>query len=356
MGKPVVYLSKVNELREAIRGGAYADGSFLSEAQVMRKFGVGRQTAVRILNELVKDGLIVRRPGAGTFLSRLGRRATGRIGLIIHGSDYCELFAPVAKQISQACQASGYGLMFGDVSALDTPERVRRVMELVDKFLADGLDGLVFQPVELVPDAAKINGRIVKRFTDAGVPVALLDSDIVPAPQRSDCDLVSVDHLSVGRRLAQHLREAGARRVVYLMQKDRAPCVRERQTGVALGCEGLPLPGKAVFADPEDRAAVRRMLKRERPDAIACYNDRQAAHLLQTLAQLGVRVPQDVRVTGFDDVLCARLTIPPLTTMHQPCEAIGSTIVKLLVERIREPSLPVRTVLLDSPLVVRQST
>lgn len=356
MGKPVVYLSKVRELREAIRGGAYADGVFLSEAQVMRKFGVGRQTAVRILNELVKDGLIVRRRGAGTFLSRLGRRTTGRLGLIIHGSDYCELFAPVAKRISQVCQSCGYSLMFGDVSSLGTVGRAQRVLQLVDKFLSDGVDGVILQPIELVSNAAEINDKIARRLTEAKTPLVLLDSDIARPPERSPYDLVSVDHLAVGRRLAQHLRATGARRVVYLTQRNRAPCVLERQTGVALGCAGLPLPGKAVFAEPDDLAAVRRMLKRDRPDAIACYNDRQAALLLQTLARLGLRVPQDVRVAGFDDVQCARLTIPPLTTMRQPCEAIGSTVVKLLIERIKDQTRPARTVLLDSPLVVREST
>lgn len=356
MGTTVVYLSKVHELREAIRSGAYGDGAFLSEAQVMRKFGVGRQTAVRILNELAKDGLIVRRRGAGTFLSRLGRRTTGRIGLIIHGSDYCELFAPVAKRISQVCQSCGYSLMFGDVSSLGAAGRVQKVLKLVDRFLSDGVDGVILQPVELVPDAAEINGRIARRITEAGVPLVLLDSDIARPPERSPYDLVSVDHLAVGRRLAKHLRQTGARRVVYLTQRDRAPCVQERQTGVALGCAGLPLLGKAVFAEPDDLAAVRRLMKRDCPDAIACYNDRQAALLLQTLARLGLRVPQDVRIAGFDDVQCARLTMPPLTTMRQPCEAIGLTVVKLLVERIKDPMRPTRTVLLDSPLVVREST
>ena len=86
------------------------------------------------------------------------------------------------------------------------------------------------------------------------------------------------------------------------------------------------------------------------------FRARQAALLLQTLARLGLRVPQDVRVAGFDDVQCARLTIPPLTTMRQPCEAIGSTVVKLLIERIKDQTRPARTVLLDSPLVVREST
>ena len=98
------------------------------------------------------------------------------------------------------------------------------------------------------------------------------------------------------------------------------------------------------------------MLRRERPDAIACYNDRQAALLLQTLAKLGRSVPDDILVAGFDDVQYAKLTIPQLTTMHQPCAEIAAEAFRLLLDRIRNQQLPPRQVLLDAPLVVRGST
>lgn len=344
-------------LRERIRSGAFAAGRpFPSETQLMRRYKVGRQTAVRALGELLNEGLIVRRKGAGTFLSPAGQRATGRIGLIVHGSDYCELFAPVSKAVSQLCQRQGYTMMFGDVSAECTARRVRKVLALADKFIADGLDGVIFQPVELVPDAERVNGEIVRRFAAAGIPVALLDSDIVEAPRRSAYDVVAVNHFEVGRRLAEHLREAGAKRIAYLTQPHRAPCVKARQLGVKVGSEGLALAGRAVFAEPDDLAAIRRILRRERPDAVACYNDRQAALLLQTLAKLGRRVPDDILVAGFDDVQYAKLTIPQLTTMHQPCEEIAAAVFGLLMDRIRRPDLPAREVLLDSRLVVRGST
>lgn len=356
MGKPLIYRDKLRELREAIRKGEYADKPFPSEAQLMRKFKVGRQTAIRILNGLCDEGLIVRRKGAGTFLSKIGRHATGRIGLIVHGSDYCEIFAPIAKRISQLCQLHDYTLMFGDVSSDCTAARVKGVLKLADRFISGGVDGLVFQPIELVPDAARINRELVKRFSEKDIPVALLDSDIVVAPERSEYDMVAVNHFEVGRTLAGHLIRTGARRVVYLTQADRAPCVQARQLGVKVGCEGLPVPGKAVVAEPDDVAAIRRILRRERPDAIACYNDRQAALLLQTLAKLGRRVPDDIQVVGFDDVQYAKLTIPRLTTMHQPCEEIADAVFGLLMERIRNPNLPAREVLLESKLVVRGST
>ena len=356
MGKPTIYISKVLELREAIRSGEYAQKPFPSEAQLMRKFSVGRQTAVRILNQLAEEGLIVRRKGSGNFLSAAGSRATGRIGLIVHGSDYCEIFSPISKAISLLCQKKGYTLMFGDVSSHCTARRVKRIFELAEKFIETGLDGLIFQPIELVANAEKVNARLADLFTRAGVPIALLDSDIVEAPRRSAYDVVAVNHFEVGRRLAGHLREAGAKRIAYLTQPHRAPCVRARQLGVKVGSEGLALAGRAVFAEPDDLAAIRRILRRERPEAVACYNDRQAALLLQTLAKLGRRVPDDILVAGFDDVQYAKLTIPQLTTMHQPCEEIAAAVFGLLMDRIRRPDLPAREVLLDSSLVVRGST
>lgn len=356
MHRKTIYLEIAGMLRTAIRNGEYAGMRFPSETQLMRKYSIGRQTAIRALNQLVQERLIVRRKGAGTFLSKIGARATGRIGLIIHGSDYCEMFSKVSKQISLACQKSAYSLVFVDASFDCASNRIERVLGQVDKFIVDGVDGVIFQPIELVPNAEKINEDIVRRLSKAGIPLVLLDSDIVTPPSRSEYDLVSVDHLSVGRRLAKHLRQTGARRIVYLMQRHRAPCVQERHTGVRLGCEGLELAGEAVYAAPENVASISRMLKRDHPDAIVCYNDRQAALLLQTLAKLGKRVPEDIQVAGFDDVQCARLTIPQLTTMRQPCEAIGNTIVKMLIERIKDPSLSVRAILLNATLVVRAST
>jgi len=94
-----------------------------------------------------------------------------------------------------------------------------------------------------------------------------------------------------------------------------------------------------------------------RDERIATYlaNDMTAAALLQTLAELDVSVPDDAAVVGFDDVKYSRLLGPPLTTIRQPCEAIGQAALQVMFDRIREPNLPARTVLLETTLVVRRS-
>ena len=101
---------------------------------------------------------------------------------------------------------------------------------------------------------------------------------------------------------------------------------------------------------------MRRFLAAKRPDAIACYNDRQAVVLMKTLAELGVGVPDDILVAGFDDVNFARLATPLLTTVRQPCDELAALAFGMLQERIRDPGRSVRETFLNAPLVVRDST
>ena len=91
------------------------------------------------------------------------------------------------------------------------------------------------------------------------------------------------------------------------------------------------------------------------PDGIVSANDLTAARLMQSLEQLNLRVPEDVRVVGIDDVKYAGLLGTPLTTLRQPCREIGETAITTMLERIAHPSMPARDVLLECKVVVRQS-
>ena len=91
------------------------------------------------------------------------------------------------------------------------------------------------------------------------------------------------------------------------------------------------------------------------PLAILCSNDQTAAKLIQTLSNMEVRLPRDVRVVGFDDVRYATLLTVPLTTIHQPCRAIGHAAVRAMQERIHHPDRAPQQILLSFTLVVRDS-
>ena len=132
---------------------------------------------------------------------------------------------------------------------------------------------------------------------------------------------------------------------------------RAQGANLALLDHGIPVARNSLHEiDPRDATAVKALLRRCRPDAVMCCNDATAADLLVTLRTLGVRVPEDIAVTGVDGLRYASIVTPTLTTVRQPCEAIARTALKLLLERISNPSLPPREILLDAELVVGHST
>jgi len=92
-----------------------------------------------------------------------------------------------------------------------------------------------------------------------------------------------------------------------------------------------------------------------KPEAIVGANDRSARHLMHGLIRLGYRVPEDVRIVGIDDVAYANLLPVPLTTVHQPCRQIGVAAVAAMLERVTNPDMPVRDILMDCRLVIRDS-
>jgi DNA-binding LacI/PurR family transcriptional regulator len=97
------------------------------------------------------------------------------------------------------------------------------------------------------------------------------------------------------------------------------------------------------------------MLTAVHPDAILCANDHTAAQLMHTLLGLGVRIPEDVRLAGIDDVRYAGLLPVPLTTLRQPVLEIGAAAIAAMLDRIQNPHLPARSILLNGRLVVRKS-
>ena len=90
-------------------------------------------------------------------------------------------------------------------------------------------------------------------------------------------------------------------------------------------------------------------------DAVLCANDHVAALLLRSLERAGVRVPEDVRMVGFDDVRFATLLSVPLTTMHQPCREIAQVALRAMLDRIDDPTVPPRGLTVTPSLVVRES-
>ena len=353
-GQSANYLQIAEALRDEIRAGLYAEtGSFPSLTKIMRRFGVSRPSAVRSIAELKQQGLVAAKKGSGTFVSEKNRK----IGLAIPGTADSEFFSAVMDGLVFNCEKYGMDLVAGDVFAVDHDKRAAQAERLARHFVSANVAGAIMQPVGFHEDADRVNGIMADILGKAGIPVVLFDYDIVPPPERSGFDLVSSDHFNAGRKIAAHLMDVGATRICCLLRRLCAESVRTRFAGVE--AEVRRVRGRrasVAVAEPADGDAIAAVLKKFRPDAIVCSNDLAAVALANTLAKLGVRIPDDVMLAGFDDVHAAGKMRPALTSVRQPCFELATTAFRTLLERMDNPDLPPRNILLDTTLVVRKST
>ena len=345
----------VEELKAAILSGKFSSGNFPSIAMIMARFGLARATAVKVRDELKSQRLIVGKVGKGTFITR--RAMSRKIGLIVPSIIGSEFFPVVVSETAKVIRENGYTLQFADFQLCASSAGLGdEVMAFVDGLIKDKVCGVIFQPLEFQPDAAEWNQKVLDRLVQARIPHVLLICDLDASGARSDCDLVGIDNIRAGRRLAEHLLSVGARRIEFVTRPNSGPAFMDRQYGIRSAV--LERGGRfSVFrAEPDDVPAFRRHLKRGRPEAIVCGSDTQAGIFRKTLETLGLAVPKDILLAGFNDLQIARILTPPLTTIHQPCRDLARVAFDTLMQRIEHPDRPAVAHLLDAPLVVREST
>ena len=354
------YLLIADELGEEIRAGRYAvRNSFPSLTQIMRRFGVSRPTAMRSVAELKRSGLLNTSPRSSMYVSKT---ATSRkIGLIVPGIAVTDFFKPIVSEINRLAHEANYELRFGEVWSEIREERTTQVRALAEEFCDGNFAGVIYEPMA-GPLGDEINPVVLGMFERKKIPVVLLDCDIVPFPQRSEYDVVGVNDLEAGARIANHLLDVGAKNIHFLICKLCPITFTNRLAGAeaALNIAGAKAPkgGNVLYAEADDLNALKRYLKRQKscPDAFICSNDAIAAVFRQTLEAAGLDVPQDVMLTGFADLQIASLMSPKLTTVHQNREMMAHMAFKRLMDRINDPSLPPCDFFLPSNLVIREST
>lgn len=363
MNSDLKHLEISRHLLTEIAAGKYSLSDRLpSEAQLAKQFGVSRPTVVRALRDLLSGGIIERRAGSGTYLrdTRSLMTDSRQIGLLIPGLGTTEIFEIICGELASIARKSEYTLLWGGSAhpRLDQDGSREHARELCGQFIERRVAGVFFAPFELTSDMNEINRQIADRFSDAGIPVVLLDRNLVPFPQSSHFDIVGLDNSAAGYLLGEHLVKLGCKHIAFLMRPLSAPTVERRYAGVreALAHHQIECsPDWLCIGDPLDPRFVHSLTAGRRWDAVVCANDLTAAQLVRTIEKSNLRVPADIRVVGFDDAKYATLVSVPLTTVQQPCRDIAITAFQTMLSRIAEPTLPSRNILLAPRLVVRES-
>jgi GntR family transcriptional regulator, arabinose operon transcriptional repressor len=358
LSTPPKYRQIYDALKQAISSGRYQKGQRLpSEAELVKAFGASRLTVNRALRELQLGGVIDRRVGSGSYVSAEASQGY-TFGLLIPELGQTEIFEPICRGMAELELEEPHVLLWGK-SPANSQDVERLAHESCRQWIGKRVSGVFFAPLEYTGQKDVINVRIAELFEEAGIPLVLIDRDIVPYPERSRHDVVGIDNRRAAFVLTRHMLTAGCKRLIFVGRLESAPSCIARSAGFydAVLESGLDFSQDAIrHVDPADASDIRRIITEKRPDGIVCSNDFTAAHVMRVLEDLSLSVPSDVRVAGFDDVKYASLLPVPLTTIHQPCAQLGASAVRVMIERLKNPDMPARDVTLNFSLIVRAST
>jgi DNA-binding LacI/PurR family transcriptional regulator len=206
----------------------------------------------------------------------------------------------------------------------------------------------------------------VEQIRAAGVPLVMVDSSALP-----DQPCIEIDDEGGARSAAEHLLGLGHRDILIVGIESPIPgtspepeSVMARRMGgylAALAAEGVDLPDSAVVEGPATIeggiAALRRAWEDGlRPTGVLAMSDAMAIGVLRAARELGVAVPDDLSVVGFDDLDISQHTNPPLTTVHQPIRQKGESAVRLLLSVVERRDQAPEQLRLETRLIVRGST
>ncbi|HTW45073.1 MAG TPA: GntR family transcriptional regulator [Acidobacteriaceae bacterium] len=352
------YRQIYEDLHSAIKSGSLQPGDRLpSEAELGKRYKTSRITVAKAVNELSLQGLVVRRAGSGTRVLAPTGTHGHLFGALIPDLGQTEIFEPICRGIMQLPVSKAHSLLWGHF--IGGPSQQEKEAEsLCHRYIAQKVAGVFFAPLEFTPQKDVINRRIVSALDRAGIKIVLLDRCYAPYPMRSKYDLVGIDNRQAGFLITQHLLRLGVSRLVFIAKPGSANTVLARAAGFheAMHAHGQRMNQNLVcFRDPEEPGFIRKLLKDYKPEGLVCANDITAARVMVGLADYGVRVPEELRIVGIDDVRYASLLPVPLTTQHQNCNDIGAMAMVTMLHRVENPSLPTVDVLLQTRTVIRSS-
>ncbi len=274
------------------------------------------------------------------------------IGLVI--TTFADPFHnEVVQGVEEEAIRHGY-----DIFVASTGVNAEREKEVVRSFQGRQVDGIIVSSSRVGDDYADL-------LQETGIPIVLINSHIAG----SRFHAVHHDDYAGGCQIMAHLLERGYRRIAYLGNARAGKANTDRHRAWEDSLQAAGLEAELAIYGPNGRLAggVRATeallpAARERwgapPDAICCYNDTMAIGAMAVLHRCGLRIPDDVAVTGFDDIDVAAYLEPPLTTFHQPRHQLGveamQVMLSLLGQTNPHPPRQVRTLI--GRLVVRRSS
>jgi len=342
-------------VRDVLKNGMSSGDALPPERELAVNHNVSRITVRRAISDLVAEGFLRRQGRRGTFIDDVScvtnrvldsdrkllgvlfsRIQTSFTGRLLHG-------------MSEQAHAHGYNIVFGG-----TNEDPDKTAEQIDR-MAEDVGGFIMVPIA-GEDAAAHNDRLLHHMDARGIPFVLLDRY---APGWV-VDTVVSDNFDGAYRATEHLVALGHRKIGFVGYLT-CSAVEERISGYekCLRDHGI-FPDEALVTRPHPdhlKDTVQDLLKKQ-PSLTALFavNDARAMLVWECLRELGLRVPDDIALVGYDNMYESQGPGALLTTTDQPLEEEGRLACKMLVERVCGFAGEPRLEIVKSSLIVGQST
>ncbi len=331
--------------KQSITSQDVAEKAGVSQSAVSRVFTPGASVSKQMESKVRKAATeLGYRPN---ILARsLIKGHSKMIGLVVAYLEN-QFYPDALEKLSMALQEKGYHVLI--FLASRQAGNIDQVLEEILDYQADGL----------IMASAAMSSSLAERCHEAGVPIVLFNR----SHEDERLSAITSDNMAGGRKLAEFLVAGGHQRIGYIAGWEGASTQRDREQGFLAG---LKVAGQTLYRREvgdydfeQAKAATRRMFsgkKEQFPDAVFAANDHMAFAVLETLRfELGLQIPADVSVVGYDNVPLAAWPSYDLTTVSQPSKQMVAETVAILMSQIEEGTVSPRCVALEGPLVIRGS-
>jgi len=275
----------------------------------------------------------------------LSRKQTAMIGLIIP-SLVNPVYAEIADSLTRYCAAEGFRVILGSSGRHHQTE-----VEFAKSLRAKRVEGVIIIPSESPEE-------ILQPLQQAHIPTVVLEHEL------PDTHCIAIDDLQGGQLATQHLLLLGHRRIGMIRRKPSSALSHLRYVAFRdmLQAANIPINPDLVIESEAGQesgyTSMQRLLALSRPPtAVFAHNDVLAMGAISALCHAGLKVPQDISVVGYDDIINSAYLNPPLTTVRFPIAEMGRAAGKMILDLIKNGnSFSPRTTTLPVKLIIRAST
>ena len=318
----------------------------VSQSAVSRVFTPGASASAKTIEKVQKASAeLGYRPNSLARAMVSGKsRIIGLVVAYLNNQFYPEALEKLSKKL----QERGYHVLV--FMASNSSDNIDTVIE---EILDYQVDGIIAASVALSPELSN-------KCREAGVPLVLFNR----AHESPNMSAVTSDNYAGGEKVAKYLISAGYEKIAYLAGWEGASTQRDREAGFmdTLNASGIKLfsRGFGNFEMAQSKKATHEMFKKtadHRPDVVFVANDHMALAVMDTLRyELGLKIPEDVAVVGYDDVPAAEWPSYDLTTVRQCSGQMVNITIDILLEEIKTEGSQPRIVKIDGPLIIRGSS